>query len=72
MRVFKSSESISVHDDRIDNNMWKILAVLDGQKNLASIAFSSGMSMTDFQQAVKALIEFDLILPVETAAFVSD
>ena len=72
MRVFKCSESVSVHDNRIDDHMWKILDVLDGQKNLASIAFASGMNMTDFQQAVKTLIEYELILPVEAATAVSE
>ena len=72
MRVFKCSETVSVNDNRIDDHMWKILDVLDGQKNLASIAFASGMNMTDFQQAVKTLIEYELILPVEAATAVSE
>jgi aminopeptidase-like protein len=65
MRVFQCSGDISTDDARIDHNMVKILSVLDGQKSLASIAFASGMSMSDFQKTIKALIELDLIVPIE-------
>jgi len=72
MRVFQCSENISENDDRIDDNMIKILGVLDGQKSLASIAFASGMSMTDFQKTIKALIELDLIVAIEAGETITE
>ena len=66
MHVFKSLPDIPDNDARIDGNMVKILGLLDGHKSLASVAFASGMSMTDFQKAVKTLIEMDLIVPTDT------
>ncbi len=71
MRVFRCRGSFSEHDDRIDHNMKRILQVLDGNKSLASLAFAAGMSMSDFQKAIKALIELNLIISVDTCeAFV--
>ena len=61
MRAFRCSENMSEYDDRIDHDMIKILSVLDSPKSLASIAFACGMSMSDFQKSIKALIELDLI-----------
>ena len=72
MRVFQCSGNISENDDRIDDNMIKILSVLDGQKSLASIAFASGMSMTDFQKTIKALIELDLIVALEAGVTIAE
>lgn len=65
MVVFRRSETLSMDDDRIDGNMSKILKVLDGQRSLASIAFSTGMNMSDFQKAIKELISMDFIEPVD-------
>ena len=72
MRVFRCSGYVPEDDDRIDYNMLKILSVLDGQKSLASIAFASGMSMSDFQETIKALIELNLIIPIEAGETVAD
>ena len=66
MHVFKCLPDIRPNDARIDGNMMKILNLLDGHKSLASVAFASGMSMTDFQKAVKTLLEMDLIVPVDS------
>jgi hypothetical protein len=72
MRVFQCSGKIPKDDDRIDHNMLKILSVLDGQKSLASIAFASGMSMSDFQKTIKTLIELDLIVPIEIGETIAE
>ena len=64
MIVFRCSETLNVHDDRIDNNMLKILSALDGYRSLASIAFKTGITMSEFQKAVKSLIAMELIKPV--------
>lgn len=66
MIVFRRSETLDMDDKRIDHNMLKILNVLDGYRSLASIAFTTGMNMSEFQKAVKALISMDLIKPIET------
>ena len=65
MVVFRRSETLSADDERIDSNMLKILRALDGYRSLASIAFTTGMTMSEFQKAVKALISMDLIKPIE-------
>ena len=67
MRVFRCSGVIPEGDERIDSNMLKILRVLDSPKSMASIAFACGMSMSDFQRSIKALIELDLIQPAEAS-----
>lgn len=72
MRVFQCAGYIPKNDARIDYNMLKILNVLDGQKSLASIAFASGMSMSDFQKTIKALIELDLIVPIEDGETIAE
>ena len=65
MRVFRCSGVIPEGDERIDLNMIKILRVLDSPKSMASIAFACGMSMSDFQRSIKALMALDLIQPAE-------
>lgn len=65
MHIFRRRRHHPDADERIDAHMMKIWALLDGRKNLASIAFASGMTMSEFQRAVKALIDLDLIVPVE-------
>jgi aminopeptidase-like protein len=65
MIIFSCSEALDLNDDRIDSNMLKILRVLDGHRSLASIAFTAGMSMGEFQKAIKTLISMDLIKPVK-------
>lgn len=65
MRVFRCRATNIDDDDRIDENMKKIYRLVDGYKSLASIAFASGMSMTEFQISVKALIDLNLILPAD-------
>lgn len=72
MRVFRCSGYVPEDGDQIDYNMIKILSVLDGQKSLASIAFASGMSMSDFQKTIKALIELNLIVPIEAAETIAE
>jgi predicted transcriptional regulator len=64
MIVFRCSETLNLNDERIDNNMLKILRVLDGYRSLASIAFTTGISMSEFQKAIKALISLGFIRPV--------
>jgi aminopeptidase-like protein len=61
MRVFRCSGEVPKNDHRLDDDMVKILRVLDGRKSIASVAFASGMTMSDFQKAIKTLIELDLI-----------
>lgn len=65
MIVFRCSETLEMDDDRIDSNMLKILSALDGHRSLASIAFTAGMNMSDFQKTIKTLIAMNLIEPVE-------
>jgi len=65
MRVFRCSGDVPKNDQRLDDNMVKILSILDGRKSIASIAFASGMTMGDFQKAIKNLIELDLIEATE-------
>ena len=65
MRVFRCAGEVPKNDPRLDGNMAKILSVLDGRKSIASIAFASGMTMSDFQKAIKTLIELDLIEAIE-------
>lgn len=65
MIVFRRSATLNMDDERIDNNMEKILNVLDGYRSLASIAFTTGMNMSEFQRAVKALISMDFIKPIK-------
>jgi len=72
MRVFRCSGDVPDDEDGIDHNMSKILSVLDGPKSMASIAFACGMHMSDFQKAIKALIELDLIRPAEAGETISD
>jgi len=72
MVVFRCSESVYANDERIDANMSKILSALDGHRSLASIAFTTGMNMSDFQRSIKALIELDLIEPVTLEKVPSD
>jgi hypothetical protein len=38
---------------------------MDGKKSLASIAFASGMNMSEFQKSVRRLIDLGLIVPVD-------
>ena len=64
MTIFRCSETLDRDDERIDSNMLKILSVLDGHRSLASIAFTTGMSMSEFQKAIKTLISMDFIKPV--------
>lgn len=61
MRVFRCSGDVPKNDHRLDDDMLKILNILDGRKNIASIAFASGMTMSDFQRAIKNLLALDLI-----------
>jgi len=71
MHVFRRLAKTPEDDVRIDDNMSKILSLLDGHRSMASIAFASGMSMAEFQKAVKALIDLDLIVPVDAVATLS-
>ena len=64
MKIFRCSETLDRDDKRIDRNMLKILSVLDGYRSLASIAFTTGMSMGEFQKAIKTLISMNFIKPV--------
>lgn len=72
IRAFRCSGNVSEDDDRIDRDMLKILSVLDGPKSLASIAFACGMNMSDFQKSIKALIDLDLIRPVEVGETIAE
>lgn len=72
MIVFRCSDRRPPDNDQIDGNMLKILKLLDGYRSLASIAFASGMSMSEFQKAVKALVALGLIEPVTTDRLLVD
>lgn len=67
VRLYRCAENVSENDDRIDSDMKKILQVLNGQKSLASIAFASGIGMSEFQKAIKTLIDLELIIPIDLA-----
>lgn len=66
MPIFRCRANHIDEDGSMDENMMKIYGLIDGRKSLASIAFASGMTMTEFQRSVKALIDLDLIAPVDT------
>ncbi len=51
----------------IDENMRKVLRQIDGHRSLASVAFVTGLSMTEMQETVRALVEMNLIAPVDLA-----
>ena len=72
MRVFRCSGDVPKNEHRLDDNMVKILSVLDGRKSIARIAFASGMTMSDFQKAIKNLIELDLIEAVKPDEILSE
>lgn len=65
MRIYRCRETQVGDDERIDTNMRRIIQLVDGRKSLASIAFASGMSMSDFQKSMKALIDLKLIVPLD-------
>ena len=50
----------------IDNNMRKALRQIDGQRSLASVAFAAGLTMTEMQETIRALVQMELIVPVES------
>jgi aminopeptidase-like protein len=72
MRVFRCSGDVPKNDHRLDHDMVKILNILDGRKSIASIAFASGMTMSDFQRAIKNLIALDLIEAAEPDEILSE
>lgn len=72
MRVFRCSGGVPKNDHRLDDDMVKILNILDGRKSIASIAFASGMTMGDFQKAIKNLIALDLIEAAEPDEILSE
>jgi hypothetical protein len=47
----------------IDDNMRKVLRQLDGHRSLASVAFVTGLNMTEMQETIRALVEMKLIAP---------
>ena len=49
----------------IDNNMRKALRQIDGHRSLASVAFAAGLTMTELQEAIGALVQMKLIEPVQ-------
>ena len=65
MRIFRCRTSPIADDARIDAHMKKIIPWVDGRKSLASVAIASGLTMSDFQKAVKTLIELELIVPID-------
>ena len=50
----------------IDNNMRKVLRQIDGHRSLASVAFATGLTMTEMQETISALVQMELIVPVES------
>ncbi len=50
----------------MDNNMRKVLRQIDGYLSLASVAFAAGLTMTELQEAIGALVLMKLIEPVES------
>ena len=72
MRVFRCSGDVPKNDHRLDDDMVKILTILDGRKSIASVAFASGMTMSDFQKAIKNLMELDLIEATEPDEILSE
>lgn len=72
MRIFRCRKAFCMDDDRIDAHMRKIMLLLDGRKSLVSIAFASGMTMSDFQTSVKKLIDLELIVPADSEEMILD
>ncbi|MEE4600228.1 MAG: hypothetical protein V2J65_03015, partial [Desulfobacteraceae bacterium] len=69
---FRCSGDVPKNDHRLDDDMVKILNILDGRKSIAGIAFASGMTMSDFQRAIKNLIALDLIEAAEPDEILSE
>ncbi|MDJ0720636.1 MAG: hypothetical protein QNJ04_03355 [Desulfobacterales bacterium] len=49
----------------MDNNMRKVLRQIDGHRSLASVAFAAGLTMTELQEAIGALVLMKLIEPID-------
>ena len=48
----------------IDENMRKVVRQIDGHRSLASVAFVTGLTMTEMQETIRALVDMELIVPV--------
>ncbi len=62
--VFESSKRNHPGYLPIDNNMRKVLRQIDGHRSLASVAFVTGLTMTEMQETIRALVEMKLIAPI--------
>ena len=64
--IFTCSDRRPIDRLPIDNNMRKALRQIDGQRSLASVAFAAGLTMTEMQETIRALVQMELIVPVES------
>ncbi len=64
--IFACSDRRSFDCLPIDNNMRKVLRQIDGHRSLASVAFAAGLTMTEMQETIRALVQMELIEPVES------
>ena len=62
--IFSSSARIPHDCPPMDSNMRKVLRQVDGHRSLASVAFAAGLTMSEMQDAVRALVAMNLIAPV--------
>lgn len=63
--IFECLNQSQVCSVPIDENMRKVLRQIDGHRGLASVAFVTGLTMTEMQKTIRALVEMELIVPVE-------
>jgi len=62
--VFRRCSGTDFGQMVLDLNMVKVLRQLDGHKNLASVAFAAGLTMSELQNAIKSLVDLELIEPI--------
>jgi hypothetical protein len=62
--VFRRCNGADMGQLVMDLNMIKVLRQLDGHKNLASVAFAAGLTMSELQSAVRSLVDLELIEPI--------
>jgi len=62
--VFRRCNGTDTGQLVLDLNMTKVLRQLDGHKNLASVAFAAGLTMSELQNAIRSLLDLELIEPI--------
>ena len=66
--VYRRLQRDDLGEFAMDSRMLTVLMDLDGQRSLAQIAQSRGISTQALQAIIARLLDLDLVAPVETAA----